>query len=260
MTESTYPDWLVLHVPHDSDDIPPAVFSQFLLDEAGLRRELILMTDHRTFDLFQASRCGRRAVRAGVSRLVVDVERFVDDASEPMAARGMGVIYTRTSALAPLRRELREDERGALLDRYYHPHHARLASLVDETLKRCGRCLVLDCHSFPSRPLPYEPDQTPLRSDICIGTDAFHTPPALVEAFVAAFESSGCSVRLNSPFAGALVPMTHYQKDPRVKAVMIEVNRRLYLDETLGRALPAFDEMSEKIVHACRQACTAWTG
>jgi hypothetical protein len=38
-----------------------------------------------------------------VSRLVVDPERFVDDATEPMAACGMGVIYTQTSQRMPLR-------------------------------------------------------------------------------------------------------------------------------------------------------------
>jgi N-formylglutamate deformylase len=40
---------------------------------------------------------GDRAVMFGVSRLVVDPERFVDDDQEAMASKGMGVIYTRTS-------------------------------------------------------------------------------------------------------------------------------------------------------------------
>ena len=42
-------------------------------------------------------------VRAEVSRLVVDVERFADDRLERCAAVGMGATYVRTCAGNPLR-------------------------------------------------------------------------------------------------------------------------------------------------------------
>jgi N-formylglutamate deformylase len=55
------------------------------------------MTDHFTQALFAQS-CGEAiVVRAPVSRLVVDVERFADDVQETMAARGMVAIYVVTS-------------------------------------------------------------------------------------------------------------------------------------------------------------------
>jgi hypothetical protein len=44
-------------------------------------------------------------------------------------------------------------------------------------------------------------------------------------------------VAVDTPFSGALVPARHYRRDPRVQSVMVEVNRRLYLDEATG--LPA---------------------
>lgn len=53
----------------------------------------------------------------GVSRLVVDPERFTDDAQEPMAAVGQGAVYTRTSDGSALR-ELLDGERDALLGTY----------------------------------------------------------------------------------------------------------------------------------------------
>ena len=45
---------------------------------------------------------------------------------------------------------------------------------------------------------------------------------------------------VNRPFAGALVPMRFYQADARVQAVMIEVNRSLYMDEKSGVRLSSF--------------------
>ena len=85
----TYPPWVVLHVPHDSTAVPADVRAQFLLDEAELGRELDRMTDHRTLAIFADPSSEAVVVRSPVSRLVVDVERFPDDADEPMAARGM---------------------------------------------------------------------------------------------------------------------------------------------------------------------------
>jgi N-formylglutamate amidohydrolase len=98
----------------------------------------------------------------------------------------------------------------------------------------------LDMHSFPSLPLPYELDQSRDRPDICIGTDEFHTPERLTDEFVRRFYAEGLSVATNCPLSGALVPMRYFRKDARVSSIMIEVNRRLYLDEATGKASKHF--------------------
>ena len=103
-----FPPWVVIHVPHDSIVIPSEVRSQFLLTDEELQNELRLMTDHHTHDLFTVCAGADAIFRAPVSRLVVDVERFADDAVEEMAAQGMGSIYQVTSSLQPLRRSLSE--------------------------------------------------------------------------------------------------------------------------------------------------------
>ena len=93
MNEAEFPDWVVLHVPHDAVEVPPDVRDQFVVDDAALQAELDRMTDHHTLALFAGEGAGCRVVRAPVSRLVVDCERFADDAHEGMAARGMGAVY-----------------------------------------------------------------------------------------------------------------------------------------------------------------------
>jgi N-formylglutamate amidohydrolase len=181
-------------------------------------------------------------VRYPVSRLVSDPERFEDDAAEGMSKVGMGVVYTRTSSGQPLRRPLSSQEREALLIEYYRPHHQALTDAVAAALEDAGSCLIVDCHSFPQQPLPYEPDPSPDRPDICIGTDEVHTPPQLRDALVSTFEGYGYSVALNRPFRGALVPSRFYHHDNNVQSVMIEVNRALYMNENTGAKSSGFAE------------------
>ena len=144
--------------------------------------------------------------------------------------------------------------------RFYAPHHQALAQAVGRALARHDRCLLIDMHSFPSQPLPYEIDQDPCRPDICLGTDEYHTPPGLAAAAARAFEQQGLSVELNRPFAGALVPMAYYRRDPRVSALMIEVNRRLYLDEDTAERLAAFDVVRARLEEAIGASFRAWSG
>ena len=209
---------IILHIPHASTALPNDV--EFLLGNEALAYEVDAMTDHYTDLLFYLP--GAQRCVFPVSRLVVDPERFIEDAMEEV---GMGVVYTHTSAGKRLR-QISSTQRQHLIDQYYHPHHQQLTAMACDVLNTHDRCLIIDCHSFPAEPLDYETDQ--YRPDICIGTDAFHTLPSLEIYLSDAFEELGYSVAINSPFAGSLVPLDYYQKDQRVKSVMIELNRGLY--------------------------------
>ena len=177
-----------------------------------------------------------------VSRLIFDVERFSSDEDEPMATRGMGVIYTRTSQGNVLRADPGPKTRNSLLDRWYRPHHSKLERMVNDVVMRSGGCLIVDCHSFPSVALPYELDQGKWRADFCIGTDQFHTPSLIRDIIVATVREAGHSVAVDTPFAGALVPLASYQRDRRIWSVMIEVNRGVYMDEHSGLTKPGFEQ------------------
>ena len=51
------------------------------------------------------------------------------------------------------------------------------------------------------------------------------------------------SLTVDAPFAGALVPLSSYRKDRRVLSVMVEVNRRVYMDEHSGLRGHDFDQV-----------------
>lgn len=140
----------------------------------------------------------------------------------------MGWYYTKCANGILLRRDSPVSI-GEILKKYYNPHHITLEKEVRSLLNSHGKCLVLDGHSFYPKPLPYETDQAKDRPDFCIDTDSFHTPERLTAACVSFLEHKGFSVKVNSPFSGAMIPMKYYRKDVRVSAIIIEVNKRLYM-------------------------------
>jgi N-formylglutamate amidohydrolase len=245
--EQTFPKIVVLHIPHSSRYVPAQERQAIRLNGATLDSELLRMTDAFTDELFPLTPVEVGRVVFPISRLVCDVERFPLDEDEPMASRGMGVIYTRTSLGEVLRTQPNAADRQSLMYRWYRPHHSKLKRMVNDVAARSGICLIVDCHSFPSVALPYEPDQSTHRAQICIGTDAFHTPAAVRDAIVAAADEEGYSVALDAPFAGALVPLASYRKNKRISSIMIEVNRRLYMDEHSGQKNQGFEKVSAAI-------------
>lgn len=212
---------ILIHVPHSSMYIPPEEKRFFLKDE--LTEELLKMTDLYTDELFD---CSRDMLIFPVSRLVCDVERFRDDSDEPMAEKGMGLAYTKCADGALLR-NVSPQKRTAIVRKYYDPHHESFTDMVNEKLHECGKCVIIDAHSFSATPLPYENDNC--RPNFCIGTDPFHTPYMLLHSCAQFLKNRGFTIGVNRPFAGTMVPMEHLYTDVNVSSIMIEVNRRLYM-------------------------------
>ncbi len=250
---------VIIHVPHSSRWIPPAVRDQFVLTDEELQAEIDRLTDHATDRLFATDDPRVDRVIFPVSRLVVDPERFIEEADEPMAARGQGVIYTRTSDGRALRRPLSNEERERLLDDWYRPHHHRLSEATQRALEAHGRVLIIDAHSFPARPLPVDLDQSPDRPDICLGTDPFHTPASLRDALFELFTEAGYRVEIDRPYRGTLVPAFAWQKDRRAASIMIELNRRLYLEDEPDSVRPSagFEPLHE-VVQRAIEAALRW--
>ncbi|MBP5450840.1 MAG: N-formylglutamate amidohydrolase [Treponema sp.] len=230
---------IILHIPHSSLAIPEEALHQY--DACFLQEELLLMTDRYTDELFGLP---YTSIVFPYSRLFCDVERFRDDAQEEMSRKGMGVVYTKTHDNIEYRK-VTPEEKKKVLSTYYDFHHQKLEKLVDEKLNEYGEVLIIDCHSFNPYPLPHENDKTQ-RPDICIGLDEFHTDKKLAFYLKDFFERKKYSVKINSPFQGSIVPLKYYRRNKNVSSVMIELNRKLYMNR-LGKKTEIFQKLKDDL-------------
>lgn len=236
---------IICNVPHSGTVIPEEFRSDFVLTQQDLDKEVLYMADNFTNYLYGELLYVSSYIISKISRVVLDIERFQNEEDEPMSKVGMSALYTRTSSGEVLRNI--SDENKITLEKIYKEYHDSFTKLVNDSLVKNDKAIIVDCHSFPSVPRVYEPEQGLHRPDICIGVDEYHTPKELVDILQSNFEKHGYRVEINTPFAGSIVPMDYYKKDDRVVSVMIEVNRKLYMNEKTIEKVENFSDISKDI-------------
>jgi N-formylglutamate amidohydrolase len=217
---------IILHIPHSSVKIPNN--DGFIIRREELEKEILKLTDWFTDDLFYSEEDDM--IISDFSRIFCDPERFPDDSLEVMAQFGMGVLYEKSDE-GKIIRNVSPKLKERVLNEYYYKHHRKLNEAVNSQLKQFNQALIIDCHSFPNVPLQRSLDKNPDRPDFNIGTDSFHTPIRLIEISIAFFKKEGYSLGIDWPYKGSIVPLEHYNKNKNVQSIMLEINRKLYLNE-----------------------------
>jgi N-formylglutamate amidohydrolase len=208
-----------------------------------------LLTDWYADELFDYP--GERAQKIifDYSRLVVDVERFKTD---PMESVNKGYIYKSDVYGSPI---FRDDDIFDVCETLYDNHHENLNLTVGTHLALFSKVVIVDCHTFNNDRLPWE-DKSLWSPDICIGSDEYHTPNKLLYSVVNYFTSRGLTVNINTPYSGTIVPSFYYKKDKDVSSIMIEVNKRLYLNDKYKKN-EDFDEV-KRIISGALDTIYEW--
>ncbi len=214
----------IFHIPHSSPIIPN---NSFYTNDQLMQSEMNLLTDWATERIYAVP--GGDTVTAHFNRVFCDVERL-PDTEEPMHAKGMGIYYTHTDNGELLRTE-NENHKKRIIENLYTPHHKKLTDAVNNKLKSGESAIIFDCHSFSSTPLKRELQQDLDRPDICLGTDNYHTPSWLITRLTSHFKTHGFTVALNKPYIGTIVPLSYYRKEKQVSSIMVEINKKLYMNE-----------------------------
>jgi N-formylglutamate deformylase len=237
---------------HSGRAYPQSLIAESRLDALTLRRSEDAFVD----ELFAGvAGLGAPLIAAAFPRAYCDVNRAMSeldagmfdarltmavDAPTPRVTAGLGVIprivrdgaeiYARK--LSPAEAELR-------LSRLYKPYHAALAELADETRKRFGIAVVVDCHSMPSAlSVP----------DIVLGDRYGASAPPLLAGWAEnAFVGGRFSIARNAPYAGGYTTMLYGCARNGLFGLQIEINRGLYLDEDRIQRKPGFDTLKKRL-------------
>lgn len=213
---------IILHIPHSSTSFPKDSLHSF----KDLDDEERLLIDYYTDELFKPAEPTKQvsSMVFPYCRLYCDVERLIND---PLEAVGLGITYHRSiDGMGDQTRSFSTMESAFNL---YADFHAEVSKRM---VCRGDNLLLIDCHSFSNRPNLL--NSNPPDIDICIGYNDDETCPdrAVIDGVVQHFKSLGYKVGINEPFSNSktfpvLVPY---------HSMMIEVNKRLYMDEqTLGK-------------------------
>ncbi len=166
-------------------------------------------------------------IKAKYSRLFCDVERFRDDAREPMARYGEGVIYTKTYDGIEFHRHDEQYRKRVMA--YYDEYHNGLDRAAKRILDESGELLILDCHSFSDKMASHF--YKPPFPDVCIGVEKNYCDNELIEKIIAHIREKGYTCMVNYPYSGSMVPNSVLSGSikGKVTSIMIEVNKRIYL-------------------------------
>ena len=244
---------IILHVPHSSTNIP--VMDGYMVNANSLASEILKLTDWYTDDLFASE--DDEMIIAEFSRIFCDPERFTDDSQEIMAQYGMGVLYEKKDDGEDLRK-VTPALREKVLNDFYWKHHHKLSKAVDTQLSLFGKALIVDCHSYPGKPLKRDLDKNPERPDFNIGTDSFHTPKQLIEVSKTFFENAGYTLGIDWPYKGSIVPLEYYNKNKNVQTIMLEINRDLYLKESTNNKSERYLEVKKVTAEFIKTIKIGW--
>lgn len=250
---------VVLASPHSGRRYPDDLLASSRLDPHTLRKSEDGFVDE-IFELAPAH--GAPLLKALFPRAYLDVNReafeldpemFEDplpayvNTRSPRVAAGLGTIARVVAHGQEIySRPLSFAEAQLRIDRFYHPYHAALDRLIDETKRRFGACLVIDCHSMPSvGGLPGDRRTAP---DFVLGDcHGSACTAAVTDAAEQWLADRGYRVSRNAPYAGGFTTRHYGRPRAGTHALQIEINRSLYMDEATMTRKPFLDDLAQQM-------------
>lgn len=260
MTEESYilhlPDRrdtpVIFSSPHSGRDYAAEFLAASVLDERVIRSSEDAFVD-LLFD--SAPAWGAPLLAARAPRAFLDLNRAADEldpaviegvgrsAHNPRISSGLGVIPRVVANGRPIYRgKLTRAEAEARLARWWHPWHARLRGLIEESTALFGEAVLIDCHSMPHEAIEAHARPGHEKPEVVLG-DRFGAAAgrAVMDRVEAAFHSAGLRVARNAPFAGAHIAQAYGRPARGQHVIQVEIDRALYMDEARVRPLPDFE-------------------
>lgn len=255
--ELAYP--IVLSSPHSGKDFPPEFLANCALSERELRSSEDCFVDEI---IRSASDAGIPMIAMNIPRTFVDVNRDKIEIDETMyfdrkkpqdligsrrCRVGLGVIHRIVSQNKPIYDGLISYKEAMDRIKYvYEPYHKRLKQLIDKCHRKFGYCLLVDCHSMPSKICNIMNEAKPVEFCVCNLFDE-SCPPSMSEFFGRELAEKDYRVEYNRPYAGAFITFNYCQPRKNIFTLQLEINRSIYMDENVYKKNADFQLVSNHI-------------
>ncbi|MEH6715276.1 N-formylglutamate amidohydrolase [Parasphingorhabdus flavimaris] len=251
---------VLVSVPHAGRDYPSR-----LIDNLNVPASQLLRLEDRYVDRLAASAAaaGFPLIVARKPRAWLDLNRSPAEIDPEMVAGmdpsqtshisrkvrgGLGILPRRLHGAGNLWRE-KWPHRHVMdrIEQDHEPYHVKIAHILAQMQSVFGGALLLDLHSMPS-----VFDQDRRQIGFVIG-DRFGRSCDSRYAELAAvhFRRGGYHVQTNHPYSGGYILERHGKPARNVHALQLEVDRALYLDESLREPTDAAGPISELIRNCC---------
>lgn len=253
--------------PHSGRIYPKSFLAQSRLDALSLRKSEDCFVDQLFAGVagmgapLIAARFPRAFIDANREPFELDPTLFTEplpDYANAQTARVVGGLGTIPRIVADgediYARRITLSEALDRIDRLYKPFHAMLASLIENTRRRFGYAILIDCHSMPST-LMAQPSSA--RPDFVIG-DRYgsSSDPRLVRCLRDAIGGVGYDSQANRPYAGGFITEYYGRPARGVHAIQVEINRGLYLDEVSIVPTAGFEHLKSDLMELAAQIFT----
>ena len=131
----------------------------------------------------------------------------------------------------------------------YDVYHNRLNQLIAKCIKKFGFCLLLDCHSMPSKICTIIDSRKGI--DICLGNLFSQScPQEMSDLLATQFWNKNYTVEFNCPYSGAFITFNYCQPRRNMYTLQLEINRGLYADEENLQKSEDFYEVAADVSEA----------
>ena len=253
---------LILSMPHSGSYFPPEFLEQVNSSVEVMRHNEDIFVD----ELLQpATDFGVPTIKMLVSRSVIDLNRDRLELDPQMFFNypkdkdilydkhcrvGLGVVHRINYLREPLYKGLLDyKEVEARLKNLYDVYHNRLQQIIQKCIKKFGFCLVLDCHSMPSKICSIIDDRSGI--DICLGNLFSQScPQEMSDFFAGQFWDKNYKVEFNCPYSGAFITFNYCQPRRKMYTLQLEINRALYAYEDALQKSEHFYQMQDDVCEA----------
>ena len=180
---------------------------------------------------------GRAFIDVNRAKVEIDPNMFYDYPKDELGLNqqrsryGLGIIHKITADSLPIYSgPISYKEAELRIKNVYDPYHKRLKELTQAIIDKFGFCLLLDCHSMPSKICSIISESP--RIDICLGNLFEQSCPNKISFFVEnEFAKREYYVAKNRPYSGAYITFNYCQPRQQSYTLQLEINRIIYADE-----------------------------